>query len=237
MDVVLPLREGPSDFGELRYSLRSLEKNFPDHSVWLIGGRPHWIQNVGHIRTQQHGAKWENSRLALRAAVNCDLISDPFVWVNDDFFWLRPQETPLMLHGGLFAGWLAGMRSRLGRSAYVRGGEATLAILKREGLASGALSWSLHTPMIVDKAAARRALELAGDFPRQIHMRTLVGNLAGLTGVKSRDVKLVGGSLLPDPKDLYVSTSDGSFEKARIGKWLRARFPEPSSWEKPKSSG
>src|SRR5690606_33131668 len=125
-----------------------------------------------------------------------------------------------------------------GRSAYVRGGEVTLTILKREGFVGPrALCWSLHTPLAVSKAAARRALDLAGDYPRQVHMRTLIGNLSGLQGVQSRDVKILSGPRLPDPADLYVSTSDGSFDKGRIGRWLRARFPEASPWEQAPSAG
>jgi hypothetical protein len=232
MDVVFLTKEVPSlqAYEELRFALRSLEACYPHGDVWLVGGAPEWVQNVGRIRTVQAGVKWENTRLGLRTAVECDLISDPFILMNDDFFLLRPQKTLAMLHGGFYAGWLAAMRSRLGRSAYVRGGEETLRILKREGV-KAPLCWSLHTPMRVDKTAARQALNLAGAFPRQIHMRTLIGNLSGLTGVQSRDVKLTGGVKLPEPGDLYLSTSDGSFEKGRIGRWIRAKFPEPSSFE------
>lgn len=230
MDVVFLNKDTP-DNPELRYALRSVEACYPGHDVWLVGGKPYWAQNVGHVQTRQYGrVKWEATRLGLRAAVECEAISDPFILMNDDFFLLRPQRDLRMLHGGLYAGWLAAMRSRLGRSAYVRGGEATLRILKSQDI-RGALCWSLHTPMRVDKTAARRALDLAVDHPRQIHMRTLIGNLSGLTGVQSRDVKLTGGTALPTPADLYVSTSDGSFDKGRIGRWIRAKFSEPSSFE------
>ena len=35
---------------ELLYSIRSIEKFYPGHgTIWIIGDKPEWIQNVKHI--------------------------------------------------------------------------------------------------------------------------------------------------------------------------------------------
>jgi hypothetical protein len=51
IDVVYPLGTGSVwQDNELRYSLRSLEKNFPDLGrVYVVGHKPDWLGNVEHI--------------------------------------------------------------------------------------------------------------------------------------------------------------------------------------------
>ncbi len=231
-DFVYLCKDVPSEQDELRYSMRSAETAVPDARVWLVGGRPEWTNGtpLGHVKTVQASVKFINTRQGVKAAVGCDEISDPFILMNDDFFIMKAQRQLRMLHGGPFGGWLAVLRSRVGRSSYVRGGEDTLRILRAEGLPT--VCWSLHTPLLVYKEAMRDALDLAKDHPKQIHVRTLYGNIAELSGVLSRDVKIIDRRILPHKESLYVSTSDGSFTHGEVGKMLRARFPTKSRFER-----
>lgn len=221
-DLVYPLRAGTynTQFPELRYSLRSA----PDgHQVWVLGGKPKWLVNANHVPVAQPGGKYQNVRKIMRWACNSPLISDPFLWLNDDMFWLTPT-TP-MLHGGPFAGYV----SRLAGNAYSRGGRETLRILHSQGYADP-LSWSLHTPILVHKQPMLVALDLAADSRLAIHVRTLYGALSALEGVQHRDVK-VHASGLPDPEWPYVSTSDEAFQRREVGQWIRNRWQVPSSYE------
>lgn len=221
-DLVYPLRAGSynTEFPELCYSLRSA----PDgHQVWVLGGKPKWLVNANHVPIPQSQGKYQNVRKIMRWACVSPLISDPFLWLNDDVFWLTP-ETP-MLHGGPFAGYV----HRLAGNAYSRGGRETLRILHSQGYADP-LSWSLHTPLLVHKDAMLAALDLAADSRLAIHVRTLYGALAALQGTQHRDVK-VHANGLPDPAWPYLSTSDEAFQRREVGQWIRSRWPVPSSYE------
>jgi len=88
IDVVYPLGRGSkwSD-NELRYSLRSLEKNFPDlGEVYVVGCRPAWLANTVHIpaddplRTNKDG---NIINKVLRACRRHEL-SEEFVFASDD---------------------------------------------------------------------------------------------------------------------------------------------------------
>ena len=51
IDIVYPLGTGSKwQDSELRFSLRSIEKNFIDKgTVWVIGHKPDWLINARHI--------------------------------------------------------------------------------------------------------------------------------------------------------------------------------------------
>lgn len=221
MDLVVPLWQSMSgEHPDLQVALRS----YPGTGeVWILGGKPKWLVNVNHVPIVQNGGRYQNTRKLLRWAVASPLVSDPFLWSNDDIFWLG-TETP-MLHGGPFAKYVM----RLSNS-YARGGRETLKMLRAAGY-SDPLSWSLHTPLVVHKEQMRYALDMAGNLPWAVHVRTLYGNLAEMKGTQHRDVKLHGAGL-PDPSWPYVSTSDEAFTRHPVGKWLRDRFPDPSRFER-----
>lgn len=221
-DLVYPLRAGSygTDFPELRYSLRSA----PDgHQVWVLGGKPKWLVNANHAPIPQSQGKYQNVRKIMRWACNSPLISDPFLWLNDDMFWLTP-DTP-MLHGGPFDSYVG----RLAGNAYSRGGRETLQILQRKGY-TAPLSWSLHTPLLVHNDSMLFALDLAEGSRHAIHVRTLYGAIQGLEGTQHRDVK-VHSNGLPDPAWPYLSTSDEAFQRREVGQWIRKRWQDPSSYE------
>jgi hypothetical protein len=221
VDLVVPLRQSLSgqNFEEFRYALRS----YPgDGEVWLLGGKPAWAVGVNHVPMQQVHGKYGNVRRMMRWACQSDLVSDPFLWSNDDIWWTG-TETP-MLHGGPFSTYV----QRLNGS-YARGGRETLKLLRQQGYWEP-LSWSLHTPIVVHKAAMREALDIAGTSPVAIHVRTLYGNIHGLSGTEHRDVKIHTAGL-PEPSWPFVSTSDEAFARREIGVWIRNRFTTPSRFE------
>lgn len=87
-DLVYILKQ--SDFNpDLKFSLRSIEKFCSFRNVWIVGYKPNWVKNVNYLPTEQTGNKWVNSMTNIIAACNCKEISDDFVLMNDDFFFLK----------------------------------------------------------------------------------------------------------------------------------------------------
>lgn len=96
MDIVIPYKNSASNGLELRYTLRGIEKYFPDlGNVFIIGDFPDFLQNVIHIETcetrERHHKQWNICNTFL---VACDdkRVSDDFAWISDDEFLIKPYQ-------------------------------------------------------------------------------------------------------------------------------------------------
>jgi len=109
IDVVYPLGTG-SKWGdnELRYSLRSLEKNFPDLGrVFIVGHKPPWLKTgdrLIHIPMPDKHKHNKDANLIDKVLAACEAgVSERFVFCSDDQLFLQPirfAEMAKPLHGG-----------------------------------------------------------------------------------------------------------------------------------------
>lgn len=232
MDWVIPVRVAARS-EELRYMLRSLAEHVPQHGrVWLVGHRPAWARAVEHIPTVQDGTKYQNTTRAVRAACENEQVSDPFVLANDDMFTMRRcREIPVLHRGPIRE--VEAYYARRGSGAYLRGMRETRELLEQLGVVEP-LSYELHVPLVVGKAAMLAALD-AGRGLDVVHKRSLYGNLAGVGGVQATDIKIIHGNSFPAPVGPaagFLSTMPASWAGA-AGRLIRARFGRPSPYEAP----
>ena len=89
MDFVYIIKPGEKGT-DLRYSLRSIAKHYPNNKVWIIGYKPTWVTNVEYLPVKQTGTKWSNSTNNVIEACKCEAISEDFILMNDDFFCIDP---------------------------------------------------------------------------------------------------------------------------------------------------
>lgn len=230
MDLVWVVRRG-DDNEELRYSIRSAVKNLPHDRVWIIGYKPVWLDGLAYLPTHQSSTKWRNSTMNVKKACIEPAISDPFVLLNDDFFVMRPVDEVPVLHRGPVDDVIADYEARYngGRGAYTEGMRQTRDLLHRTGYPHP-LSYELHVPIIVHKAAMLSALSIGDGMP-VLHKRTAYGNLAGLGGEQTVDCKVTVHNSEWSPDWLYLSTDDASFDQMDVGAHVRACFPDPSPYE------
>ena len=236
MDVVYLVRPG-DDNQELRYSLRSL-RNLPHNRVWVAGYKPSWVTNVGYVESPQHWSKYVNSTKNLLAACDHPAISGRFALFNDDFFVLQPVCEVPTLHRGPVADVVADYNRRHGPTKmsdhYRQGMVSTARILERWGCEKP-LSYELHVPMVVEGAVMAEAVRKAIEMDRRIvalHKRTLYGNVAGIGGEQSADVKILGRDRMWPEGSTFVSTEDESFRNGAVGEAIRSLFPDPSPYER-----
>jgi hypothetical protein len=236
-DLVYPLNPGPIDFDELRYSLRSVETNTRVERIFFLGGKPKWLRTGLHIKTKQPYDKLRNARVQLQAALDSTEVSDPFFWMNDDMYLLEDvgEDMPLW-HGGSFQRWLADLGPRFNGTEYMRCAQLTIKALRTEADPEiEPLSWSLHTPLLVNKRYMQQALDLDARYDQKLHLRTAYGGLAAgwLAPVAERspfhDVK---GIAAPAPGQVYASSANATWPTSKLGKAVRAKFPKPSCWER-----
>ena len=159
---------------ELRYSLRSLQPK----DCWLIGTRPAWYQG-NYIKQGETGISTLNIWQKLLTACNTPEISDPFIYGNDDYFYL--QDVPLLNYYGNLSG----------NNEYKRIARYTLDILKYNNLPI--LFFDVHRPMLIYKQLFIDAYNFFGNhlkINQSLLVKSCYGNYAGLDGTLVTDCKL-----------------------------------------------
>jgi hypothetical protein len=226
MDVVYPVRPGASH-EELRFSLRSIAANLAHDRVWLVGYRPAWVAGVEHVAAPTLD-RWSTVPSHLRAITALPELGEEFIYLNDDFFVLRPAAGAPVWHRGPIAAEVAAHPAGTWR----RGQAETLELLRCWGIREP-LSYELHVPMVMTTTILAEALAraaTAGPFAALAY-RSLYGNVAGVGGEPTQDVKIFGRTARIPIGATFLSTNDDSFANGRVGRQLRARFPEACRYE------
>lgn len=231
MDVVYVV--GPNgSHEELRYSLRSLA-NIQHGQVWIVGHKPPWATNVGHLPVPQRSTKWRNTTRSVREACKTDDISSTWVLFNDDFFALEKTTVPNWHRGPIDVSQQALRqlpRTRRRRS-HRDGRSATADLLWRWGY-DNLMNYDIHVPMKVRSDVMLEVLDRAAQANIEVlHKRTLYGNVAKVGGRQHDDPGITSLTETWSDRQKWVSTVDRSFEAGRVGRDLRARFPNPSPYE------
>ncbi len=226
MDLVYICRAGENE--ELRYSLRSAEKNLKFNNLWIVGAAPTWY--TGNIlEVPQIGQKYAVARKNLKTIVSSDRINNDFVLMNDDFFVMKPTDKVEPWHGGKLSDKVNFRRRTAPNSAYSNLLYETYNILKQKRMPD-ALDYELHTPLPMTREGLGDVLGYGGLW------RSLYSNFNQVGGTEHKDVKIYSTDTPIANKDLnvedsqYLSTDDGSFPKLR-DTMLSHMFSERSSFE------
>lgn len=227
MDYVYICRKGENE--ELRYSIRSLEKNLPDVNVWIVGYKPKWYTG-NFIPVKDVSTKFNNIHNALSVIATHPDIADDFVLMNDDFFVLKPMSEIPIVHGGLLSEKIREYYRLSPSSHYAHLLSKANNFLVSRGIEQ-ALDYDLHMPLPVNKQKLAETIKYR-------HMpRSLYGNLQGIGGTPQNDVKAYSGnsrlserSISIDSDTMFLSTEDDSFENSHH-ETISKLFPTPSKYE------
>lgn len=218
---------------ELRYSLRSVEKNFKYRDVWFYGGCPSTLKPDHHVGVvQNQPSKWERVRNMMLLACENDQITEDFWLFNDDFFVLKPapEDMPAYYNGSIYR-QIVRIEDRYGMtsSEYTRRLRHLCQTLERTKKEVN--NYGVHKPMLINR---KKMLEVLRLFPDEPMNRALYGNYWGIGGVRRKDVKIRVTDYDVAKVDRewdFVSTSDESFRSGNIGTYLRTKFKERSRFE------
>ena len=220
---------------ELRYSLRSVEKNFKYRDVWFYGGCPVNLKPDHHVPVSQNEpSKWERVRGMMMKACENDNITEDFWLFNDDFFVLRPvPENIPAYHNGSIYRQIVKNENRHGMTSNDYTRRLRHLVITLEKARKECYNYGVHKPMLINRKKMLEVLKLFPDEPMQ---RALYGNYWNIGGVRRKDMKI--RVLNYDHMDEvrtqwdFVSTSDDSFNSGTIGQFLRERFNIQSRFEK-----
>lgn len=231
LDIVYTIKDQPEN-EELRYSLRSLE-NLPHGKVWLYGGCPKWVnkRTIRHIYYPQEGpTKWTKTSSLLREICQNENITENFIWFNDDFFVLQEQETLNYYKDRTLTARVLDF-AKLGwhqiNGAYQTRLKQASRALKFKNCESD--NFELHIPMIFNR---KQLLDIMTTFPGVGAKRSLYGNYYRVESEQRNDVKIYNLTDKPDKTWDFVSTTDESFSRGEVGKYVKKQFKNKSKYEK-----
>lgn len=248
MQIVIPLikEDTTTNYGELRYALRSFVKFMPHDGVTIIGGLPNWInpKKVTHIPfTDDKQPKYReaNIYLKIRYFIEKDKTGPEFIFANDDHFLLTHwNPLPPYPHKGSLRASLV-MRSDLDPYRKTIGNTIRL-------LGDGALNLDVHAPMAMDPelflrifgkdAKDRNHAIQWGNTPYGYLFKSLYGQMHA--SYLSPDIKInepiTGGTGIHDTlvrltDDIeFFSISDRAFN-IEMAELLQILYPTKSEYE------
>lgn len=227
LDIVYFVKESEKN-EELRYSLRSVDKNVPHRKVWFLGGKPEGLHPDGWIHVNQNEVtKWENTSLLLKTACQNPEITGDFILFNDDFFVMYPiKEIPYYSDGSLSRRVLS-LKIKFHRlTSYSLRLQQTNDMLTKRSFPT--FNYALHYPMIINK---KEMLETFEEFPQGLMWRSLYGNHHKKKVSLTKDCKISDRITLPEETQVYISTKDDVFSGGEVGRFIRERFTESCRFE------
>lgn len=225
-DIVYVISNG-YDRPELRYSLRTVCKNFPHNKVWIYGDCPEDIKPDGFVHVDQFGSsRYEKVRNMLKlVCMNTDITQD-FWLFNDDFFINKKPDSlePLCL-GSLAVHAQKLERKYGGETKYSSQLKETARYLKTRGL--DRLDYEAHTPMLFNR---EKLLETIDSFPYCPMIRSLYGNLHRIGGDLRDDVKYHAATDEIDPESVFISGSNAAWDGS-LGEYIKGKYKTRCKYE------
>lgn len=218
---------------ELRYSVRSVVKNFPYRNIIFVSGCPEDMSPDGYIPIAQHGSnKWKRTTTTLHNVCLDSSITEDFWLFNDDFFVMKQIKKLDPIYHGTLEDRVKEIKKGTGNMGmYAFRLKQTALVLKSKGYST--YNYAVHIPMLVNK---HKALETMLQFPNEYMFRSLYGNYCSVGGRNQKDVKvniIRGKEQKWDKRRRFLSTSNDSFSNGTVGVYIRTCFTEPSPYEIP----
>lgn len=225
MDIVYILRND-IEGDELRYSLRSL-KNLPHDKVWFFGGTRDDLKPDRQVYFEQKGVSvWQRVCSTIEEVCKNKEVSEDFYLFNDDFFIMKPVEEVPYYYDGTLLKRIENIKKKtngLG-SLYSRKLEETRLLLMQEHKKT--YNYAVHVPMVINK---KKALALLKKYKSVQMFRSVYGNYYNVGGEQMKDCK-IADDREPDHDAVFLSTSEGSFEK-NVGAFIKSVFTEECEYE------
>jgi hypothetical protein len=230
-DIVIPLGTGSRwQDNELRYALRSIEKNLSDYrDIYIVGHPRKWLRGIKWIEAEELYTRKERCifEKIIKACEHQD-ISDTFLFTNDDIFFLEP------ISANEIKNWYSGTVDNLlvkSAGVYKYTVLNTLKWLQKKN--SPTRHYDIHVPILYNKERFMQLMQV--DWERDHIIKSLYGNLNHLEGEEMRDLKFGRPftrqeirAAISGRKFFSISengTNDGMKEI------LQQLFPEPSRYE------
>lgn len=178
IDIVYPNVANLAQWEELKFSLRSVEKNLRNipYRIVIVGDKPEWANDrVIHIPCPHSGKTPRIDILYKHEAVRkSELIGEEYIWMNDDIYFVNPvQYADFCLN--VARGSLRSAISHMnGKTIWGRDNTITLAILEESKLPSW--NYAIHIPHRYEKGKVLKMVEMFNMLERPIVLEQVYYN-------------------------------------------------------------
>jgi hypothetical protein len=221
---------------EIRYSIRSAEKNMPDiGKIFIVGFCPKFIDQSKIIFIKEkdpYTNKLKNAVHKLKVACEDKRLSQEFILMNDDFFILKKIDELKCYNRGKLK--RSAERHQTHGGYYYKAIVDTINYLKDAGIRNP-IDYEMHYPMIFDKSKFLKILIDLNRCERGFLFRSIYGNKEKVESEKRRDIKIYR-NFGEDAKKLYeenevISTDNRAALDTKFQKIMKRRFKKPSQFE------
>lgn len=237
VDIVIPLgRSARWDHTDLRYCLRSLTKHLRNYgNLYIIGDPPDWLTGAFSLKMQDHISphfKERNIYQKIKAAAESDIISDPFLMVNDDHYLLETIDAfdfPVHHSGPMQDQWEQRSQS-LKKDEYCNTLKNTLE------LHPGCDNYDVHSPMLFRKWNFKYVAKANWNVFWGYGLKTLYCMENGIAGTYYPDLKINTSMKVNEIKEAidgrpYFSIGDKGNNTA-MSKVMEELYRHKSRWER-----
>lgn len=234
MDLVVPLGKSKTDYLDLRYALRSIEKFTTIDKVYLIGEKPSWIQNIIHYGYPDiKGEAWKERSIYQKTALACQIpeVSDNFLFSNDDIVLLKEidvENYPYYSKGTCYQSMLKN------KSTYRATMNHTRKVLAELGLED--FNADGHCPIIFNKEKFLTSFtDRMWDIPYGYGMKTIYCAKNNKELIPMADKKFSSKITKEDVKlysqDRHVISFTDAALKTGVREYLEELLPNKSKYE------
>lgn len=227
-DVVYIIGKGSRwQNNELRYSLRSIEKNLKGfNKIWIVGEKPNGVTGINHIQASDpytFANRASNILYKLLIACKRPEISDNFLYFNDDHYLLNSFDAEHF--PAYFDGKLEDIIDIRKKDNYGRACSNSLKFLKESKL--NTLNFDVHYPMLINKKAFLKIFDkVKTDIAFGHVVKSIYANAMKYNGIQMEDCK---SHRPPRNGEICFSTYPNPTVDTR--RWLFETFRYPSKYE------
>lgn len=236
-DIVIPLGARSTQKNqEIRYCLRSIEQHlYGVGNVFIIGERPEWLTNIIHIPfTEDPRNRFRDRNIMLKMAEACkdSRVSDDFLMVHDDHFFLYDHEARAFpyYHCGP-------MVPNVGQYAETKR-NTILALSIRDDVNYVINNYDCHCPIVFNKEKFMRSVALV-DWSKWYGycLKTLYCVMNGIEGEYIDDIKIRVPLKAHEIKEQiagreWFSIGDRCFKDGGMWDVLNELYPNKSKYER-----
>lgn len=224
LSVVIPYKQ--SRYQELRYCLRSIEKNLKGYAnIILVGDLPNYIntENLIYLPKKDTARKQESIRRKIETAMADERCTEWFAFWNDDYVLMK--ETHVKGIKNYHYGDLSRVSEKGAKNLYrdlIKMGKPTR-------------HFDIHVPIIYGKEKFREAMKRFEWVDRDFVIKSLYANWHELKGEELPDLKINTNLSLERIRqaigDRWIfSYGDYGLNQPMVS-MLNQLFPEPSRYE------
>jgi hypothetical protein len=224
---------------ELKYSLRSMEKNMdmPIGRIFIVGYLPKFVETreVDHIDVQDNYTnKLRNAARKIKGACNDRRVSENFILMNDDFFIMKKVSEIKYWSKGSLKGSMT--RHRTKKGYYYTAIKQTKELLESQGI-ENPTDYEIHAPIIIEKKKFLKIDKKLNLEEKGLLFRSIYGNLTGAKRDVVPDIKIfnIGAKGMEKYKDYkIISTGNKVVLDPKFQRWIMGKFKKISKYEKEK---